>query len=257
MANLTYINYTASKGALVYASWKCPYCGQCNYSEGHAAYEKSAATSSLFGKYWKEKAKLEAETLVGQGWKQNVFAFIRYPRENSKFLPVIFKPANTKCSCGKSPKWVMNEKRFRLFFFWIPMVIFTVPFAFLFYKKLELDSSFGGILVAIICALLSAMVAAGIVAGVANFVYNVRIAKIPQEYFPVLGSQNKELVDYAEGLGKRLPTPEETMQIVNREMSLTDLDTPKPPCVCPKCGAEVPNWSDTCQECGAEIKRQG
>lgn len=46
-------------------------------------------------------------------------------------------------------------------------------------------------------------------------IFEKRIAELPEQYVPVIGTLNEEMLVYAEHYGKKIPTPEECIAIAN------------------------------------------
>ncbi len=100
----THTIYTSTIRVPIYASWKCPNCGEINFSWGNIFCERQAASSS--GRRSElEEAKNTASSLVQNEWKQNALNIIFNPQENPQNVRRDLFFQNTNCTkCGKKPK---------------------------------------------------------------------------------------------------------------------------------------------------------
>lgn len=84
--------------------------------------------------------------------------------------------------------------------------------------------------------------------------YKKMMKKLPKEHTPVLGSLNPDLIEYANNLGKTIPTPDECIEIVKGFSIDKKAEVEKVECrFCRKCGTQLTSDSDFCHKCGTEI----
>lgn len=261
----TRTTYTSTIRVPVYASWKCPCCGEKNFSWGNIVCQRAVTTSSL---RWskQEEAKNEASRRAQNEWKQNALDIIFNPQMNPQNMRSDLFFQNTNCTkCGKKPKWDKGMGYMALLSLsFMPAIISGMV-------AIAMKTSWIAWLV------FATFLGAIVYCFVTEKAYKKTMASMPLEYLPVIGSQNKELLVFAEQQGKRLPTPDETIQIVGNFKSVSTLNSSintaeskeektiesatgpsvkkEQVCFCRKCGAKLPDGSDFCNKCGAEVIR--
>ena len=105
--------------------------------------------------------------------------------------------------------------------------------------------------------------------------YASKIASLPDIYMPVMGTLNREFIEYADKHGKLVPTPEEAIRVVNTYLPQiiggvvnrstisvlsTDNNAAYTPAkqeklFCRKCGKELLLDSLFCNYCGAKVEQ--
>lgn len=262
----TYRTYMSSISVPVYASWKCPYCKAKNFSVGNIVCERRISTTSII-KYKQEDAKNEALNRVRSEWKQNALNIILYPKRNPKSMRSGFFLQNTKCiQCGKKPKWDKDMGYVNL------LALSFMPAIFSGLIAIGLKTSWKAWLI------FAAFLGVIIYCIINDKTYEKAIKNMQEEYLPVIGSLNEELLAYAELRGQRLPSPEETLQIVDycksmskpvvsvrstkidkenkiEKTTATSIGDKQERCFCGQCGAKLSNGSAFCGQCGAKVNR--
>lgn len=194
--------YTSTITVPVYASWKCPKCGEKNFSFGNIIYQRQASSSSLRSSKQNE-AKERASSMAQSEWKDNALEIIFNPRKDATKLRENLFIQNTNCTkCNAKPKWDRGTGYATILALSILPAIFSGIFAFL-------DPT------SIVAWVIFAASIGAFIYGIASgIIYRKRIASMPDEHLPVIGSLNEELIEYAALQGKSIPTPNETMRIV-------------------------------------------
>ena len=194
--------YTTTITVPIYASWKCHKCGTSNYSLGEIVYNGKSSSGSFF-KSKHETAKKTASDQALSNWKDNAIKIIYDPRNNTEKIRNYLSVHYTNCSkCNTKPKWDKGTK-------------------YLVVLSLSLAPTLISGLVAI-CMLKSVVAWLIFAVFLGLFLYpwfdekafKKTMQTIPNEYLPIIGSLNKELVDYAEHRGKTILTPDETKEAV-------------------------------------------
>lgn len=260
----TRTTYTATITVPVYASWKCEECGEVNFATGVISCKREETTSS-----WRSSKKKEAEqnatNQVQSDWVENAYRIITDPNNNAQAMRSDLFLQNTCCTkCGKKPKWDKNMSYLTWFSILFMPTIISGLWAVLDYKNITAWIVF--------LSLLGFMVSCFI----REPIFKKKMKRLPKEYTPVLGSLNKDILDYASTKGKRIPNPDETIEIVLTYNKTTDLPkeeihiseaTPvlridderakNNNCItcsyCRKCGAKLPKESAFCNKCGAKV----
>ena len=255
--------YTSTISVPSYASWKCEKCGEINFSIGTVQCQEQKSTTS-FRNSKLEATKEAASNLVQTNWKKHVVKFIFEPKENAQSLRKDFFLDNTNCTkCGAKPKWDKDMK------YWTYTTLACFPTMVSGLIAFECKTS---IIAWLIFVALASVVVWGIVS---ESSYKKMMKKLPKQYTPVIGTLNQELVEYANALGKKIPTPEETIAIVKayksdyrpyqknankQEKKKENLTVGEESnfteyIFCRKCGNKLFNDSDFCHKCGKEVVR--
>lgn len=259
----TRTTYTSTIRVPVYAGWKCPCCGETNFSFGNIVCRRSAATSSLRPSKH-EEAKDEASRLVQNEWQQNALDIIfNLQKDPQKIRNDLFFQ-NTNCTkCGKKPKWDKGTGY---------LILFSLSFFSAIISGLLAISMKTSWIAWLVFAAFLGIILYCIINEEA---YKKAIVKMPAEYLPVIGTQNAALLEFAERQGKKLPTPDETIRIVSCFKSVSTSNSPITPaevkeekaivdatapndkeeqvCFCRKCGGKIPAGSKFCIKCGTEV----
>ena len=194
--------YTSTISVPSYASWKCEKCGEINFSVGTLQCQEQESTTS-FRNSKLEATREAASNRVQTNWKNHVVKFMFEPNENAQSLRRDFFLENTTCTkCGEKPKWDKDMK------YWTYTTLAFFPAMVSGLIALECKTS---IIAWLIFVALVSVVVWGFVSELS---YKKMMKKFPKQYTPVIGSLNQELVEYANALGKEIPTPEETIAIV-------------------------------------------
>ena len=200
----TRTTYTSTITVPVYASWKCPKCGEINFSFGNIVCQRQASSSSL-RRSKQDEAKERASTMAQSEWKDNALEIILNPRNDAGKLRENLFIQNTICTkCNAKPKWDRGPGYATIIALSILPAIFGGIFAFF-------DPT------SIVAWLIFAASVGAFIYGIASWIiYKKRIASMPKEYLPVIGSLNEELMKYAALQGKSIPTPNEAMRMAGR-----------------------------------------
>lgn len=261
----TRTTYTSTIRVPIYASWKCPYCSEINFSLGNISFQKQVSTSSLRQSKHAE-AISEASSRARNEWQQNALDIIFNPQKDPQNMRNDLSFQNTNCTkCRKRPKWDkgMGYMTLLSLSFFPAIISGFVAFA------MKTSWIAWLIFAAFFCAIVYCIAT--------EIVYKNTIEKMPAEYLPVIGSQNEELIVAAERQGKKLPSPDETIQFVcnttiipvikapidsfdakvknEPKKTISTNDDKAQVCFCRKCGANLPEGSDFCYKCGAAIIR--
>lgn len=193
--------YIATVSVPAYASWKCERCGEINYSDGHILCRRMKSTGGWTGSE-REKAKNEAYRRAQEDWVREAYKIIADPNHNAMALYNSFFLKSTDCTnCGKKPRWDKHAKFVGLT--GIAMIVAPVSGIFAVTAGTNLT------------AWLFFACSAGFF--VWNFMREARYKKImlryPGAYTPVIGTRNAELNEYADELGKTIPSPDESFAI--------------------------------------------
>lgn len=205
--------YTATVKTQVYAGWKCPHCGETNFSWGDITCKSVVTTiSNIESK--QEKARIEAMRQVEAKWHNEALDIIFDPRKNPLNMRDSLSIQDPECTnCGKKPKWVKGMRgRTILLLSLVPAVI-GAGFAF-YYQKPNLTS----------WMVLASFLLALVIYIVVLIVYTKSIRKMPAEYLPVIGSLDKNLILMAALHGKKLPSREEVTQLAGKTNAVYGAD---------------------------------
>lgn len=240
--------YTSSVSVPIYASWKCEHCGEVNFATGAIVCQRQESTSSWRSSKQRE-VKERVANLVEAEWAGEAYEIISDPNHNGSAMYSKFFLENTNCTnCGKKPRWDKHAKFLSLLGLCVPAGIISGIAAF------SMLTSIGAWLIFLACV-------AFIVWGVAREeVYKKMMPKLPTKYTPVIGSQNAELIAYADELGETIPSPDKCIAIVKGYDHAGTVSTPTvQPAVqsnfCRMCGARLPAHSDICHLCGKKTKK--
>ena len=193
--------YTSTIRVPIYASWKCPSCGEKNFSLGNITCTRQETTSSL-RKSKQEEAKNEASSRAQNDWKQNAVDIIFNPQKNPQNLRNDLYLQNTNCTkCGKKPSWDKGNGYMTLLALsFVPAIISGIV-------AISMKTSW------IAWLIFAALLGAIVYCFVSEIAYKKSIVNMSKEYLPVMGSQNNELIAYAERQGRKLLSPDETLQM--------------------------------------------
>ncbi len=204
----TKVEYTSTISVPVYAAWKCPKCNCVNANNG--IIQTQGTTTSYSTKKDKlEAAKDKAMSYTESQWRKNVLNLITDPRSFPESFRSCLKLGKVKCTnCGKQPKWNKSAP-----FLTILMVLAIFVGLIMLYPIIKGQATLTVWLILAACAL--------IVFGViqSDKIFEKRITTLPDQYVPVIGTQNEEMLVYADHYGKKIPTPEECIAIANSTQS--------------------------------------
>ena len=200
-----YTTYTASVDVPVFAGWKCPHCSTWNLASGIINCTRSATTSSILSSR-REAAESKAYDDAQSEWKQNAMSVISEMKYHPETLRNCLYLNNVHCkNCKKKAKWYKGKGySVVLALSFLPLIISG------FFAWVE---SYGeGSLIALLIFIAICGVTA--FSFVMKLVCKNAIKKMPEEYLPVIGSENKELREYAQRYGNKLPSLFEILQTV-------------------------------------------
>lgn len=261
----TRTTYTSTINVPVYGSWKCEHCGEVNFSAGVIGCKSQESTTS-FRKSKHEEAKSKAASLSEIEWAENAYKIISHPNNNAQSMRNDLFMQNTCCTkCGKKPKWDKDMK----YLTWGGLCF--MPAIISGFAAFGMGTSVVAWLIFI------ALLAIIVIAFISEPRYKKMMAKLPKEYTPILGSLNADLIEYAEHIGKTIPTPDDTIKTVKDFGSSINLSQEKiqlaveesisgkctasadgdkkAPCsFCRKCGAQLQTGSGFCNKCGTKVK---
>lgn len=199
----TRTTYTSTIRVPIYASWKCPFCREINFSFGDIVYQRAVTTSSL-RRSKQEEAKNEASKRAQSEWQQNALEIIIKPKKDPQKLRSDLFFQSTNCTkCDKKPRWDKGMGYMTL------MSLSLVPAIISGISAIGMKTSW------IAWLAFAAFLGAIAYGFVTEKSYKRMIVNLPVEYLPVIGSQNEELLMYANRRGYELPSPDDTMQIVD------------------------------------------
>ena len=261
----TRTTYTSTIRVPIYASWKCPYCGETNFSLGNIFCQRQVTTSSL-RRSKQEEAKNEASSRAQNEWQQNALDIIFNPQENPQNMRSDLFFQNTNCTkCGKKPKWDKGMGYMTI------LSLSLMPAIISGIVAIAMKTSW------IAWLIFAAFFGAIVYCFVSEKTYKKTVKNMPTEYLPIIGSLNEALIAAAERQGKKFPSPDETIQLVgntnakniseskvpvdsvetrvqNESIETGSMSNDKEQvCFCRKCGAKLPEGSDFCNKCGAAI----
>jgi len=198
----TRITYTASIRVPIYASWKCANCNEVNFSMGSIVCKREETTNS-----WRRAKQEEAKNIASHraqtDWKGHAFDIVFNPRNNAQDFRNDLFLQNTKCKkCGTKPKWIKGTGNLIITSLAIVSAIISGLIAFILLRSLIAWLFFAISLGAIMYGI------------VTEKLFEKTLANFPQEYMPVIGSLNEELIEYAKQHGKTIPTPDDTIKMV-------------------------------------------
>lgn len=198
------VEYTATISVPVYTCWKCQKCNCINSNNGVLMCQ-GTTTSYSFKESKLENAKDTAATFVEAEWKKNALNIITNPRSFPELFRTSLNLGKVECSnCGKRPIW--NKKgSFLTVLMFLAFFIGFVTLYFVISGKATLTTW----LILLACA--------GIIFLIINSdkIYDKKITELPEQYLPVIGTQNEEMLIYAEHYGKKIPTPQECIAIAS------------------------------------------
>lgn len=198
----TRTTYTSTISVPSYASWKCEKCGEINFAVGTTRCQQQESTTS-FRNSKQEEAKLRASDLVHTHWTDHVLKIMLEPNQMAQEFRKDFSLENTDCTkCGAKPRWDKDMKYLSWLALSFTPAIFSGIVAIAAQTNIVAWLIFIGLLSVIIYGVVS------------ESSYKKMMKTLPKEYIPVIGSLNQELVEYANKLGKKIPTPDESIEIV-------------------------------------------
>ncbi len=196
--------YSSSVSVPVYAAWKCRFCKTNNFSAGFIICKRETSSSSWRIKKQEEARKL-ASVLAQNEWKQNAIDIIFSPKFAPQKMRESLSLNNTRCSrCKLKPRWDRGLG-YQLFS--------SMSFGF------ALISGFVAVITPVfpVAWLIFFLCVLGTLYGFINAkAYKKAIQRMDIKFLPVIGSQNEELVAFAEGQGKSLLSPEGVIDAVKR-----------------------------------------
>lgn len=253
--------YTSTITVPVYGSWKCEHCGEVNFATGVIVCKRQETTGSRRPSDQRE-AEGKAAFRVKAEWTSEAFQIISDPNNHAQDMRNGLFLQNTNCTkCGKKPKWDKDMKYLTWSVLCFMPAIISGIIAF---------ATLTGVAAWLIFIALSAVTATALISEPR---YKKMMKNLPKEYAPVLGSLDAELIAYAEHLGKSIPNPDKTIEIVKGYDKSVNSTAEKPPVInesassannsnvvqcnfCRKCGAKLQADSDFCHKCGTQIIKQ-
>ena len=198
----TRITYTSTIRVPIYASWKCSKCNEINFSLGNIKCESQATTNS-WRRAKQDDARNKASSMAQTDWKGHALQIICNPRNNAQNMRGDLFLNKTKCTnCRTKPKWDKGTGYLIISSLAIIPTIISGLIAFILLRSF-------------VAWLIFAISLGAFVYGIVTEKAFIKtIANLPQEYMPVIGSLNEELIDYAKRYGKTVPTPDDTVKMV-------------------------------------------
>lgn len=137
------------------------------------------------------------------GWKNHALNIITDPNHHAVDVRNGLILENTYCTkCGEKPKWD-NDTTYVIW--WAASVVSAIISGMIAFS-----------VITNVVAWLVFLVSLGVV--ICGFIiepwYKKMMVNLPKEYTPVIGSLNAELIDYANQLGKTIPTAVESLELV-------------------------------------------
>ena len=252
--------YTSTITLPVYASWKCEKCDEVNFSKGAITCSRQASSSSLRNSK-QEAASNRASTLVHEAWTSDALKIILAPRENPQEVRAHLSVQNsTCCQCGAKARWDKDMKYMTL----VSLGLFPAIISGIFAMAARTNIT--------AWAIFSVFLGMTIIGIYSEMSYKKMMKSFPLKYTPVIGSLNSELLAYAHSMHKKVPTPDEAIEIAKADGILAPKHTTvvkvemdnieeKPQTnettvkigFCRKCGTPLLPNSDFCHKCGAEV----
>ena len=236
--------YTSTISVPVYASWKCEECGEINLATGVIVCKREESSSS-----WSSTKQQQAEETASKKarteWVEEAYKIITDPNHSGSLMYNNLHLQNTNCTkCNKKPRWNKNVK-------------FLPIFGLVFMTAIISGIAAFAILTSVLAWLIFISSVGFIVWGIAREeVYKKMMVKLPKGCTPIIGSLNAELIEYANQRGKKIPNPDECIEIVKGFANISSAEKPSESCVfCRKCGAKLASDSTFCHKCGTEIKK--
>lgn len=211
--------YTATISLPMYAAWRCPKCNKINFSTGTIICQRQAqASTSLLG-LSQEEAEKRAMDSAKQEWADDALAIMLSPRQHTTEVHENLKMGNAVCAgCGQKPKWSRGVGNWTIVMIGASLIGFISGIVAIGIKNSIIAWS--------IFAVCIGVISAGIIKGIR---YRTMIKKLPNEFTPVFGTINSELVDYARNRGESIPTPEEAVEIVIKNEKNIEPENPITP----------------------------
>lgn len=195
--------YSTTITAPIYAAWKCPKCGEVNFSDGNMVCNSEVTTSSLRTSKHEEAKNLAQETAESK-WVDNALNVIFESQSHAQDVRNSLYLRNTNCTnCNAKPKWDKKMGYLSIFGISIMAAIISGIIAFILLTNI------------IAWLVFAASIGVFIYCIIDEIMYKKTMAKMPKQFLPVIGSMNEELVEGATKRGKTLPTPVEVVEIVN------------------------------------------
>ena len=193
--------YTSIISIPAYASWKCEECGEVNFSRGVIECKREETSRIMF---YSKKIEQRVTAQAEADWAPNALKIISDTNNSgSEIYNNCFRLEYKRCAkCGKKPRWNKNVR-----------FLFLLPFCFV---GVLLGGYAAFVDAASVDAWLILFASIGIIACyiLREVLYKRMLRKLPKKYTPVIGSDNYELIEYAESLGKKIPDPDECIAIV-------------------------------------------
>lgn len=249
--------YTSTIAVPVYAGWKCEKCGEVNFATGSIVVKRQASSSSWRHSKQKE-AEAKAASLAQAEWAGEALQIILDPNNHAQDIRSDLSLQDTHCTkCGKKPKWDKDMK----YLAWVALCFMPTIISGI--AAIGIRTS------PVAWLIFTTFLAIIVTAFIHESRYKKMMKNLPQKYTPVIGSINPDLLEYAEALGKKIPSPDECFDIIKEYDQVATLTTPKIQPVaenpgsknittvqsnfCRKCGAQLQSDSNFCCKCGAEI----
>lgn len=243
--------YTSKIKIPVYASWKCENCGDVNFAMGSVVCQRSKRTGS-----WHSSTITDAQDSASAQAHINgveiAWNIIQDPKRNSSATSRYLRLKNAKCTqCEKKPSWNAYYPPLSLFTLAIPIA--SISGIFTLAKLTD-----------IVSWLLFIASASIIIWGLLRKnTLQKRLLNLPEEYIPIVGSFNPDLIQYAQTFSKTIRTPDECITAVrgypmkagniesfvgsayNKPISPHDIPTN----FCRKCGTKLEITDQFCPKC--------
>ncbi len=256
--------YTSTITVPIYAGWKCPKCGEKNFTDGVVTCKRETSSASLRSSK-QEEAKAMASQQARNDWLDNALAIMLEPASHPTEVRNGLHLRNTKCTrCGKKPEWDKDTR----YIGWCVLALMPAIIAGVVAIAMKTN----------VVAWLVFLALAGVV-GYGFYTeahYKKIMENLPKRFTPIMGSINVELLQYAQKRGLSIPTPDEVMEIIGAdetpiikkaEPATVSNDTllrntsenvekesePNPFGFCRKCGAPLFADSGFCHKCGTKI----
>ena len=234
--------YTSTMRVPIYASWKCPNCNKVNFSTGFIKCQSETSSSSWSNKKQNE-TKEKSSNYLKEEWVDYTLGILYHPETHSQEVRNALFMENTNCSqCGKKPKWDKGMDYLRLLNLALLPAIISGIVAFGLKNNIIAWSIFAVFLGIIMYGFIT------------EKTYRRLMLNLPKQYIPVIGSQNEVLITCATKNSKKIPTPEECIEIVNKYSNeSTNSTSSNQYGFCRKCGTALYSASDFCHKCGEKI----
>jgi hypothetical protein len=206
----TRLTHISNINVPVYYSCRCQKCNEVGFNTGMIRYSAQATTKDPT-RFNKESTRNRAERLLAGTWKDFVLLFMSYPNQYDPDLLSSLNSDSSKCEkCKRRYSWKGDGRAF--FILGIILISLAIPVGLisLILAFLEVTSFVAWLVFA---------VSVGIIAFAFVFEkhHKNKISKIPIRYLPVFGTEDAEIIEYANKRGIKVLTPEETFAVVSNE----------------------------------------